>query len=51
MTFLKVGVCNECDRCDGDGDGHWYRIEAVMHVKDVMAMVMEVIDIIIGMIL
>ena len=33
---------------DGDGDGHCYRIEAVMHVIDVMAMVMEVMDIVIG---
>ena len=34
-----------CDRRYGDGDesnGHCYRIETVMHVKDVMAMVMEV---------
>ena len=32
-----------CDRRDGDGDGsneNCYRIEAVMHVIDVMAMVM-----------
>ena len=36
------------DRRDGDGDGHCYRIEAVMHVVDVMAMVMEVIDNVIG---
>ena len=28
----------------GDGsDGHCYRIEAVMHVIDVMAMVMDII--------
>ena len=32
-----------------DGDGHCYRIEAVMHVIDVMAMVMEVMDIVIGL--
>ena len=32
---------------DGDGDGHCYRIEAVMHVIDVMAMVIEVMDIVI----
>ena len=30
-----------CDKRDGDGDGHSYRIEAVMHVIDVMAMVMD----------
>ena len=32
-----------CDRRDCDGDGHCYRIEGVMHVIDVMAMVMEVL--------
>ena len=37
------------DRGDGDGDTHCYRIEAVMHVIDVMAMVMEVRDIVIGL--
>ena len=40
-----------CDRRDGDGDGshgHCYRIEAVMHLIDVMAMVMEVMGIFIG---
>ena len=31
----------------GDGKGHCYRIEAVMYVIDVMAMVMEMIDIVI----
>ena len=40
--------CNTCDRPDGDGDGHCYKFEAVMQVIDVMAMVMEVIDIVIG---
>ena len=38
--------CNACDRRDGDSDGHCYRIEAVIHVIDVMAMV---IDIVIGL--
>ena len=37
-----------CDRRDGDGDGHSYKIEAVIHVIDVMEMVMEVMDIGIG---
>ena len=37
-----------CDRCDGDGDGHCYRTEDVMLVIDVMAMVMELMDIVIG---
>ena len=37
-----------CDRRDGDGDEHCYRIEAVMHVIDVMAMVMVVMDIVKG---
>ena len=42
--------CNACDRRGGDGDGsdeHCYGIEAVMHVIDVMAMVMEVMDVVI----
>ena len=30
-------------------DGHCYRIEAVMFVINVMAMVMEVMDIVIGL--
>ena len=30
-------------------EGHCYRIEAVMHVIDVMAMVMQVMDIVIGL--
>ena len=38
-----------CDRRDGDGDGHCYRIEAVIHAREVMAMVMEVKDIVIGL--
>ena len=33
---------------NGDGSGHSYRIEAVMHVKDVMAMVMELMDHVLG---
>ena len=44
--MLWYSSCNACDRHDGDGDGHCYRIEAVMHVIDVM--VMEVMDIVIG---
>ena len=35
---------NAYDRRDGDGDGHCYRIEALGHVIDVMAMVMELMD-------
>ena len=63
---IVIGLgCNACDRRDGYGDRHCYRIEAVMHVIDVMAMlmdkvlvmhvidvmamVMEVIDIVIGL--
>ena len=41
--------CNACDRSEGDGDGNegqFYRIEAFMHVIDVM--VMEVMNIVIG---
>ena len=37
------------DRRVGDGSGHCYRIEAVMHLIDVMAMVMDVTDIVIGL--
>ena len=32
-----------------DGDGHCYRIEAVMHVIDVMAMVIKMMDFFIGL--
>ena len=32
----------------GDGDGHYYKIEALMRVTDVMAMVKEVMDIVFG---
>ena len=34
------------DKRDGDGDGHCYRFEAVMHVINVMAILMEVMDIV-----
>ena len=36
-------VLNACDRRDGDDDGPCYRIQAVMNVIDVMAMVMEIV--------
>ena len=32
-----------CDTRDGDGNGHCYRIEAVMHVIEVMAFVMDIV--------
>ena len=35
-----------CDRRDGDGDGsdgYCYRIEALIHVINVMAMVMNIV--------
>ena len=35
-------MCNICDRRDGDGDVHCYRIKALMHVLDVIAMVMDI---------
>ena len=38
-----------CDRRDGNDEGHCYRIEAVMYVINVMAIVMEVMDIVIGL--
>ena len=34
--------CKTCDRRDGHRDGHCNRIEAVLHVIDVMAMVMHI---------
>ena len=34
---------NTCDRHDCDGVGHCYRFEAVMHVIDVMAIVMDIV--------
>ena len=40
-----------CDTRDGDGDGNYglcYRIEALINVIDVMAMMLEVMDIVIG---
>ena len=45
MKLIKDRSCKACDRRDGDGDGHCSRIEAVVHVIDVIAMVMEVTDI------
>ena len=33
--------CKTSDRRDGHGDGHCYRIEAVIPLIDVMAMVMD----------
>ena len=39
-------MCIACDRRDGENDGsdgHCYRIEVVMHVIDVMAMVMDIV--------
>ena len=45
--MLYNSSVNACDRRDGDGDELCYRNEAVMHVKDVFEMVVEVIDIVI----
>ena len=42
-----IQACITCDRPNGDADGHRYSTEAVMHIRDVMAMVMEVTDIVI----
>ena len=36
-------------RRDGGGDGQCYRIEVLMHLIDVIAMVMEVMDFVIGL--
>ena len=41
-----IEACSACDRRDGDGDRHCFTIEAVIHVLDVMAIVMEVLDIV-----
>ena len=41
--MLEDRICNTRDRGDNDGDGHCYRIEAVMHVINVMAMVMDIV--------
>ena len=55
MEVMVIVFCdksdNDCVRCNGDGDGsdgHCYKSETVMHVIDVMAMVMEVINLVIG---
>ena len=50
MLWDRIG--NAFDRRDGDCDGSdepCYRIEAVLHVIDVVATVMEVMDIVIGL--
>ena len=42
--FTGVGLNRSaCDRRDGDGNEQSYRIEVVMHVIDVMAMVMDIV--------
>ena len=44
--MLWALVCNTCDRRDGDVNGideHSYRIETVIHVIDVIAMVMDIV--------
>ena len=50
MEVMDIVFCdegdNDCVRCNGDGDGsegHCYRIEIVMHVIDVMAMLMDIV--------
>ena len=50
IKVMDIVFCDECDndcvRCNGDddgSDGHCYRIEAVMHVKNVMAMVRDIV--------
>ena len=45
IVFCDEGD-NDCVRCNGHGDGsdeHCYKIEDVMHVIDVMAMMMEIL--------
>ena len=44
VMYIVIGLrFNTCDRTDCDGDGHCYRFEAVMHVIDVMAIVMDIV--------
>ena len=52
MEVMDIVFCdegdNDCVRCNGDGDGndgHCDRIETVMPVIDVFAMVIELINI------
>ena len=47
--MLYDSSCNTCDRRDCDGVGHCYRIEAVINMIDMMAIVMKVMDIVIGL--
>ena len=54
MEVMDIVFCdegdNDCVRSNGDGygsDGHCEKIETIMHVIDVMAMVMEVINFVI----
>ena len=45
IVFCDEGN-NNCVRCNGDGDGcdgYCYRIETVMQVINVMAMMMEIV--------
>ena len=41
MDIVIGSRCNENERRDGDGDGACYRIEALMHVIDLLTMVMD----------
>ena len=41
MDIVIGSRCNENERRDGDGDRASYRIEALMHVIDVLTMVMD----------
>ena len=50
MEVMDIVFCDEGDndwvRCNGDGDGsdgQCYKIEAVMHVTKVMAMMMDIV--------
>ena len=45
-TSLYHLSCNACDKRDGNGDGSdglCFRIEVVMHVIEVMAMMMDIV--------
>ena len=46
MDLVMDRNYNACDRRDSDGDGsdgHCYRIEAVIYVIEVMAIVMDIV--------
>ena len=43
MDIVRRFKIKTCERRDGNGDGHCYRVEAVWLMIDVMAMVMDIV--------